>query len=53
MIKAPNWQEASDKEARRIIKNAERNGKTVDYSISRMIELGISLKTIRSVYRGT
>ena len=52
MIKAPNWQEASDKEARRIIKNAERHGKTVDYSLSRMIELGISLKTIRSVYRG-
>ncbi len=52
MIKAPNWQEASDKEARRIIKNAEKNGKTVDYSLSRMIELGVSLKTIRSVYRG-
>ena len=30
----------------------QKNGKTVDYSLSRMIELGVSLKTTRSVYRG-
>lgn len=46
-------QKAADKEARRQIRLAFKTGGTVPYSLGRLIELKISLRVIRAVYRGT
>lgn len=52
MVTAPDWQGLSDKEARRIVRNAYKHGHTVSYSLSRLLELGFSMRVIRAVYRG-
>ena len=49
---APNWQGAADKEARRIVREAYAAGRTVPYSLSRLLELKVSLRVVRAVYRG-
>lgn len=45
-------QHDADKEARRIVRIAYRVGNTVPYTLSRLVELKLSLKVIRAVYRG-
>lgn len=49
---APDWQGQADREARRIVREAAKRGHTVPYSLSRLIELGFSLRTVRLVHRG-
>ena len=44
-------QEAADKEARRIVKLAYQQGRTVGFSLARLIDIKTSLKVIRAVYR--
>ena len=51
-MKAPDWQGKADKEARQIVKKAYETGQTVGFSLERLIDLKISLKVIRAVYRG-
>ena len=51
MNKAPDWQGMADKEAKQIVREALIAGRTVHYSMCRLIELKLSLKTIRAVYR--
>lgn len=51
-MKAPDWQGAADKEARRLVRVAYKLGGTVPYSLGRLIELKFSLKVIRAVSRG-
>lgn len=51
MVTAPDWQGLSDKEARRIVRNAYKHGHTVSYSLARLLELGFSMRVIRAVYR--
>lgn len=50
-MKAPDWQGQADKEARRIVRKAYASGNTVPYSLGRLLELGVSLKVVRAVYR--
>ena len=50
-MKAPDWQGAADKEARRLVRVAYKSGGTVPYSLGRLIELTFSMKVIRAVYR--
>lgn len=45
-------QAAADKEARRQCRLAYRTGGTVPYTLERLITLKLSLKVIRSIYRG-
>jgi hypothetical protein len=45
-------QKEVDKEARRQCRLAYETGKTVPYSLRRLIELKLSLKVIRKIYRG-
>ena len=45
-------QDAADKEARRIVRVAYATGGTVGFSLSRLLELKISLKVLQAVYRG-
>jgi ribosomal protein L28 len=47
-----NQQAAADKEARRLVRLAYQNGGTVPFSLGRLIDLKISTKIIRAVYRG-
>jgi len=47
-----NQQEAADKAARRDVRLAYQQGRTVPYSLARLLELKISTKVLRSVYRG-
>lgn len=53
MAKYFDQQAAADKEARRLIRIAYKNGSTVPYSLGRLLELGISLTVIRAVHRPT
>lgn len=51
-MKAPDWQGQADKEARRIVREAYKAGRTVGYSLGRLLELKVSLRVVRVVYRG-
>jgi hypothetical protein len=42
----------ADKEGRAIVRAAYARGDTVGFSLSRLLELKISLKVLRAVYRG-
>lgn len=42
---------AADKEARRMVRLAYRTGGKVGFSLSRLLELKISLKVLRAVIR--
>ena len=44
-------QAAADKEARRIVRLAYQQGRTVGFSLARLIDIKTSLKVIRAVYR--
>lgn len=46
-------QKAADKEARRLVRVAYKTGNKVPYTLGRLIELKISVKVIRAVYRPT
>ena len=50
-MSAPDWQSVADKEARRIVREAYAAGRTVPYSLSRLLELKLSLRVVRAVYR--
>lgn len=50
-MNAPDWQGAADKEARRIVREAFKAGRTVPYSLARLLELKVSLRVVRAVYR--
>jgi hypothetical protein len=45
-------QAAADKEARRQCRLAYKTGGSVPYTLERLISLKLSLKVIRSIYRG-
>ncbi len=45
-------QAAADKEARRLVRIAYKTGGTVPYTLGRLLELKVSLKVVRAVYRG-
>lgn len=45
-------QAEADKEARRIVRLAYQQGRTVGFSLSRLLDLKISNKVLRAVYRG-
>ena len=45
-------QAASDKEARRLCRLAYKTGGKVPYGLSRLLELKLSLKVVRAIYRG-
>jgi len=45
-------QTAADKEARRMVRVAFATGGTVPFTLGRLIELKISIKVLRAVYRG-
>jgi hypothetical protein len=51
-MKAPDWQGQADREARRLVREAYAAGRTVGYSLSRLLELKVSLRVVRAVYRG-
>lgn len=51
-MKAPDWQGQADKEARRIVREAFAAGRTVPYDLRRLLELKLSLRVVRAVYRG-
>lgn len=51
-MKAPDWQGQADREARRIVREAYAAGRTVGYSLGRLLELKLSLRVVRAVYRG-
>lgn len=51
--KAPfDAQAAADKAARRAVREAFKHGRTVDYSLGRLLELKVSLRVVRAVYGG-
>lgn len=52
-MKAPDWQGQADREARRIVREAFAAGRTVPYSLTRLVELKVSLRVLRAVYRGS
>lgn len=45
-------QAEADKEARRLVRLAYQSGRTVGFSLSRLLDLKISNKVLRAVYRG-
>ena len=47
-----NQQAAADRAARRDVRLAYKQGRTVGYSLARLVELKISTKVLRAVYRG-
>jgi esterase/lipase len=51
-MKAPDWQGQADREARRLVREAYAAGRTVGYSLGRLLELKVSLHVVRAVYRG-
>ncbi len=51
-MKAPDWQGQADREARRVVREAYAAGRTVPYSLDRLLELKVSLRVVRAVYRG-
>jgi esterase/lipase len=51
-MKAPDWQGQADREARRLVREAYAAGRTVGYSLGRLLELKLSLRVVRAVYRG-
>jgi hypothetical protein len=46
-----NAQEEADKACRKACRDAKRRGSTVPYSLSRMIDAGVPLSTIKAVIR--
>ncbi|MFS2049749.1 hypothetical protein ACEN9J_02785 [Variovorax sp. Varisp41] len=50
-VKYYDAQKEADKEARRLVRIAYATGGTAPYSLSRLLELKISTKVIRAVYR--
>lgn len=46
-----NAQAAADKEARRQVRIAFKTGGKVPFSLSRLLELKVSLKVVRAVHR--
>jgi len=52
MAKVYDAQGEADKAARRICREAYARGGTVPYSLGRLLELKLSLKVVRAVYRG-
>jgi hypothetical protein len=44
-------QAAADKEARRLCRIAYKTGGTVPYTLGRLLELKLSLKVVRAIYR--
>ncbi len=53
MAKVYDAQGEADKAARRICREAYARGGTVPYSLGRLVDLKLSLKVIRAVYRAT
>ena len=51
MMKVFDQEAAAAKEARRFCKLAYATGGTVPYSLRRLIELKLSLKVIKAIYR--
>lgn len=51
-MKAPDWQGQADREARRLVREAYAAGRTVGYSLGRLLELKLSMRVVRAVYRG-
>jgi hypothetical protein len=51
-MRAPDWQGQADREARRLVREAYAAGRTVGYSLARLLELKLSLRVVRAVYRG-
>jgi hypothetical protein len=51
MAKVYDAQGEADKAARRICREAYAHGGTVPYTLGRLIELKLSLKVIRAIYR--
>ena len=51
MVKVYDAQGEADKAARRICREAYARGGTVPYSLGRLIELKLSLKVVRAIYR--
>lgn len=51
-MKAPDWQGQADRKARRLVREAYAAGRTVGYSLGRLLELKLSLRVVRAVYRG-
>lgn len=51
-MKAQDWQGQADREARRLVREAYAAGRTVGYSLGRLLELKLSLRVVRAVYRG-
>ena len=47
-----NQQAAADKAARRHVRLAYQQGRTVPYSLARLLDLKLSLKVLHAVYRG-
>lgn len=45
-------QAAADKEARRLCRLAYKTGGTVPYTLAHLLSLKLSLKVVRSIYRG-
>lgn len=45
-------QAEADKDARRLVRLAYQQGRTVGFSLPRLLELRISTKVLRAVYRG-
>jgi hypothetical protein len=52
VLKAPDWQGMANREARKAVRQAYKTGGTVGYPLARLLELKISLKVLRAVYRG-
>lgn len=48
----PDWQGQADREARRLVREAYAAGRTVPYSLGRLLELKLSLRVVQAVYRG-
>ena len=51
MAKVYDAQGEADKAARRICREAYERGGTVPYTLGRLIELKLSLKVVRAIYR--
>lgn len=52
VLKAPDWQGMANREAKKAVRQAYKTGGTVGYPLARLLELKISLKVLRAVYRG-
>jgi hypothetical protein len=52
MAKVYDAQGEADKAARRLCRESYERGGTVPYSLGRLLELRLSLKVVRAIYRG-